>query len=166
MTSGKTALITGGSRGIGRAVARKLAEMGMNIAIVYAGNQQAAEETLEMCRNAGVEARAWQLDVADFEAAKQTVAQVREAFGSIDVLVNNAGITQDGLVAMMKEADFDDPSAERTHRECLLRIGHHGQRGTGELFRRKGGRNWFDKNGGPGTGCARHYGQRRGAGLH
>ena len=107
MTSGKTALITGGSRGIGRAVARKLAEMGMNIAIVYAGNQQAAEETLEMCRNAGVEARAWQLDVADFEAAKQTVAQVREAFGSIDVLVNNAGITQDGLVAMMKEADFD-----------------------------------------------------------
>lgn len=107
MLRGKTAIITGASRGIGAAIAERLAAEGMNTAILYAGNRAAAEAVCERCRQQGVQARAYQCDVADFEAVKATVAAIKADFGSVHLLVNNAGVTRDGLVATMKEADFD-----------------------------------------------------------
>ena len=108
MLTGKTAIVTGASRGIGAAIAVKLASMGMNIAAIYASSSTAAEEICEKCISEyGVQARAYKCDVADFNMVKDTVAAVKADFGSINVLVNNAGVTRDGLVATMSEADFD-----------------------------------------------------------
>ena len=107
MLTGTVALITGGSRGIGAACARKLAALGADIAVVYAGNAEKANEVCAACEALGVRARAYQCDVADFDAVKQTVAAVKAELGSVDILVNSAGITRDGLVAAMREADFD-----------------------------------------------------------
>ena len=108
MLKGKTAVVTGGSRGIGRAIAYKLASMGADIAVIYAGNAEAAET---VCRRSaeetGVKSRAYQCDVADFTAVKETVARIRADFGTVHILVNNAGITRDGLLAIMKEEDYD-----------------------------------------------------------
>lgn len=108
MLNGKTAVVTGGSRGIGEAIVYKLASLGVNVAVIYAGNVTAAENICEKCRQEyGIEARAYQCDVADFTAAKDTVAKIKTDFGTAQILVNNAGITRDGLLAMMKEEDFD-----------------------------------------------------------
>ena len=108
MLKGKTAVVTGGSRGIGEAIACKLASLGANIAVIYAGNVTAAENVCTKCRQQyGVEAIAYQCDVSDFSAARETVAKIRADFGTAQILVNNAGITRDGLLAMMKEEDFD-----------------------------------------------------------
>lgn len=107
MLTGNVALITGGSRGIGAACARKLAALGADIAVVYAGNAEKANEVCAACEALGVRASAYQCDVADFDAVKQTVAAVKAELGSVDILVNSAGITRDGLVAAMCEADFD-----------------------------------------------------------
>lgn len=108
MLNGKTAVITGGSRGIGAAVAQKFASLGADIAVLYAGNTAAAEAVCEACRiQYGVRAKAYQCDVADFEAVKETTASIRTDFGTVHILVNNAGITRDGLLARMKESDFD-----------------------------------------------------------
>ena len=108
MLKGKTAVITGGSRGLGEAIAYKLASMGADIAIIYAGNEQAAAAVCEKCaQEYGVKAKHYCCDVSDFEAAKETVAQIKADFGTVHILVNNAGITRDGLAAMMKEEDFD-----------------------------------------------------------
>ena len=99
---------TGGSRGIGRAIAYKLASMGADIAVIYAGNAEAAETVCRRCaEETGVKARAYQCDVADFTAVKETVARIRADFGTVHILVNNAGITRDGLLAIMKEEDYD-----------------------------------------------------------
>ena len=103
----KTAIVTGGSRGIGRAVALKLASLGANVAVVYAGNTEAARAVCDQAAALGVTAQAWQCDVADFAAVKSTVAAIKKAFPSVDILVNCAGITRDGLLAMMKEDQFD-----------------------------------------------------------
>ena len=108
MLKGKTAVVTGGSRGIGRAIVYKLASMGANTAVIFAGNAAAAEKVCEKCRQEyGVDAKAYQCNVADFSAVKKTVAKIRTDFGTAQILVNNAGITRDGLLAMMKEEDFD-----------------------------------------------------------
>ena len=108
MLKGKTAVVTGGSRGIGEAIVYKLASMGANVAVIYAGNATAAERVCEKCRQEyGVEANPYQCNVADFSAAKETVAKIKTDFGTAQILVNNAGITRDGLLAMMKEEDFD-----------------------------------------------------------
>lgn len=108
MLKGKTAVVTGGSRGIGRAIAYKLASMGADIAVIYAGNAEAAETVCRRCaEETGVKARAYQCDVADFTAVKETVARIRADFGTVHILVNNAGITRDGLLAIMKEEDYD-----------------------------------------------------------
>lgn len=108
MLKGKTAVVTGGSRGIGEAIAYKLASMGANVAVIYAGNASAAETVCEKCRQEySVEAKAYLCNVADFSAAKETAAKIKADFGSAQILVNNAGITRDGLLALMKEEDFD-----------------------------------------------------------
>ena len=108
MLKGNTAVVTGGSRGIGEAIVYKLASMGANVAVIYAGSRTAAERVCEKCKQEySVEAKAYQCNVADFSAAKETVAKIKTEFGTAQILINNAGITRDGLLAMMKEEDFD-----------------------------------------------------------
>ena len=104
---GKTAVVTGGSRGLGRAVCRKLAEGGANVVFSYAGNTPAAQETVKELENMGAEVRAVQGNVGDSEAVKVLMDTAVKEFGHIHILVNNAGITRDGLAMMMKEEDFD-----------------------------------------------------------
>ncbi len=105
--TGKTAVITGGSRGIGRAVCLELARGGAHIVFSYAGNAAAAEETVSACQALGTQAVAVQGSVADADAVKVLMDTAIETFGSIDILVNNAGITRDSLIMLMKEEDFD-----------------------------------------------------------
>ena len=107
MLKGKTALVTGGSRGIGRAICLRLAQLGANIALVYANSQTAAEDVQSQLTTLGVEARIYPCDVSDFAACKTLVEQVKGDFGSLDILVNNAGITADGLIMTMKESQYD-----------------------------------------------------------
>lgn len=102
----QTAIVTGGSRGIGRAVAVRLAKDGMNLVINYRGNSAAAEETERLCRELGAKVLLVQGDVSRAEDCEKLAAQAKEAFGRVDVLVNNAGITRDGLLARMTEEDF------------------------------------------------------------
>lgn len=109
MLEGKTAIVTGGSRGIGAAIAEKFASLGADIAIIYAGSTAAAEDVCHtLTEQYAVKALAYQCNVADFAAVKQTVAAIRSEFKTIDILINNAGITKDGLTAMMSEKAFDE----------------------------------------------------------
>ena len=101
------ALVTGGSRGIGRAICLELARQGAAVAVNYAGNEQAAQETVEACRALGVQAEAFQADVSDPAACEELISQVKERFGRLDILVNNAGVTRDGLLMTAKPEDFD-----------------------------------------------------------
>ncbi|MCI5679939.1 MAG: 3-oxoacyl-[acyl-carrier-protein] reductase [Bacteroidales bacterium] len=107
MLKGKTAVVTGGSRGIGKAICLKLAENGADIAFLYAGNTAKAEETQKELEALGVKAKAYQCNVADADAVAAVVKEIVKDFGGIQILVNNAGITKDKLVPMMKAADFD-----------------------------------------------------------
>ncbi|WP_337383425.1 3-oxoacyl-[acyl-carrier-protein] reductase [Acidaminococcus timonensis] len=104
---GKVALVTGGSRGIGRAVALKLAENGADVAINYAGNTAAAEEVKAAIEKLGRKAMLVQGSVADTDGVQSLVNQVVKELGGLDILINNAGITRDGLLMRMKEADWD-----------------------------------------------------------
>jgi len=103
----RVALVTGASRGIGRAVALELAQNGCDIALIYAGNDEAAKSVTAEIEALGRKALPLRCDVSDFAAAKEAVTAVIAALGQVDILVNNAGITRDGLVAMMSEANFD-----------------------------------------------------------
>ena len=107
LLEGKVALVTGGSRGIGRAIALKLAGEGAAVAINYAGNAKAAEEVKASIEAAGGKAMVVQADVSSAEAVDAMVEAVVNELGGIDILVNNAGITRDGLLMRMKEADWD-----------------------------------------------------------
>lgn len=103
---GKIALITGGTRGIGRAIALKLAKENADIAMLYAGNREAASEAEELVSSLGVRAMAIPCDVSDFAQVADAVKQVKEKLGPIDILVNNAGMTRDKLAMRMTEEDF------------------------------------------------------------
>lgn len=104
--TGKTAIVTGGSRGIGRAICIELARHGANVVFSYAGNAAAADETVKLVEAEGVAARSVKGDVTSADSAKELVEAARE-LGGVDILVNNAGITRDKLAARMSEEDFD-----------------------------------------------------------
>ena len=105
--SGKAAVVTGGSRGIGRAVCLELAKGGANVVLCYAGNEAAANDTVAACEALGARALAVRCNVAEAGEVKALMDAAVQAFGRIDILVNNAGITRDGLLMMMKDEDFD-----------------------------------------------------------
>ncbi len=107
MSENKTALITGGSRGIGKACALELARAGFNIAISYAGNDEAANKTLSELKELGIEAKSYKFDVSDKESCAKAVEQVLKDFGGLHVLVNNAGITRDGLFMRMSSDNWE-----------------------------------------------------------
>ncbi len=104
---GKTALVTGGSRGLGRAVCLELAKGGASVVLCYAGNEAAAQETVREIEALGAKALAIRCDVSDAAQVDALVKAAVETFGRIDILVNNAGITRDNLLMRMSEADFD-----------------------------------------------------------
>ena len=103
----RVAVVTGGSRGIGRACALRLAEAGCDIAVLYAGNDEAARETVEAIEALGRRARAWKCDVANAEECAAVCKEVASELGCVDVLVNNAGVTRDNLLGRIKDDDFD-----------------------------------------------------------
>src|SRR5437764_4021532 len=103
MFSGKTAIVTGGSRGIGRAIVQALSREGAKVAFTYVQNKVLADEVAN-----GDTVIAFQADVTSFDQAKDLAKQVKEQFGRVDILVNNAGITRDKLLALMSEKDWDD----------------------------------------------------------
>ena len=107
LLAGKTALITGATRGIGRAIALRFAAEGADVAFTYRSQHEAAQSLVSELEAMGVRAKAYTSDAASFEDAHKVVEDVKETFGSIDVLVNNAGITKDGLLMRMDEAQWD-----------------------------------------------------------
>lgn len=107
LLDGKAALVTGASRGIGRAVALRLAKEGAKVVVNYAGNAKAAEETKAAVETAGSEAVCVRADVANADEVAALFDAAVKAFGTVDILVNNAGITRDGLLMRMKDEDFD-----------------------------------------------------------
>lgn len=107
MLKGKTAVITGASRGIGKAIALSMAMQGADVAVIYGGNAQAAEQVCNEAETLGVKAVSYQCDVSDFEASKRVCEQILADFGKVDILVNNAGITKDTLLLKMSQSDFD-----------------------------------------------------------
>lgn len=107
MLAGKIAVVTGASRGIGRAIAIRLAGEGATVVINYNGSKEKAEEVKQEIEGAGVKAAVCQCNVADFDQCQAFIQKVIDEFGRIDILVNNAGITRDGLLMKMSEEDFD-----------------------------------------------------------
>lgn len=107
LLTGKTAVVTGGSRGIGRAIALEMANEGADIAIFYAGGHEAAKQTAEKISSIGRRAKVYMCDVGSYEDTKKQLGIVLEDFGGVDILVNNAGIVKDGPVPLLCENDFD-----------------------------------------------------------
>ncbi|WP_073615218.1 3-oxoacyl-[acyl-carrier-protein] reductase [Desulfopila aestuarii] len=108
MLEGKVAIVTGGSRGIGRAISLRLAAMGALVYVNYVSRPDAADETRKLIEASGGKAAIIQFDVADGEQVQGAFKKILEDAGSIDILINNAGITRDGLMARMKDSDWDD----------------------------------------------------------
>lgn len=106
--SGKIAVVTGGSRGIGRAISQRLAELGALVIVNYVSNPSAAEETIQSIRNAGGKGEALQFNVAVSEEIEAAFKKIFEVHGRVDILVNNAGITRDGLLMKMKDEQWDE----------------------------------------------------------
>ncbi|GEQ86249.1 beta-ketoacyl-ACP reductase [Patiriisocius marinistellae] len=107
LLEGKTAIITGGSRGIGKGIVEVFAQHGANVAFTYNSSAEAADALATEISKSGVKAKAYKSDASNYEASQELAAAVLEDFGSIDILVNNAGITKDNLLMRMSEADFD-----------------------------------------------------------
>lgn len=107
MPGNKNAIITGGSRGIGKSIAIEFAQNGTSVALIYSGNKEAAEDTSEALKAFGVKVEIYKCDVGSFDETKETVNRIIEDFVHIDILVNNAGITRDGLLLSMDEDSFD-----------------------------------------------------------
>ena len=107
LLEGKTAIVTGGGRGIGRAISVKLASEGANVVICDIAINEAAEETVKLIEAQGVKAAAFKADVTSPEDAENLFKQATEEFGAVDILVNNAGVTRDNLLMRMKEEEFD-----------------------------------------------------------
>ena len=107
LLTGRTALVTGATRGIGRAIALKYASEGADVAFTYRSQHEAAQSLLEEIQAMGVRAKAYTSDAASYEDAHKVVEDVKAVFGRIDILVNNAGITKDGLMMRMDEAQWD-----------------------------------------------------------
>lgn len=107
MLKGKTAVITGASRGIGKAVALRFAAQGADIAVIFSGNREAALSVCEEAQGFGVKALPYCCNAADFNAVKETCERIVLDFGKVDILVNNAGIVKDNLILKMTEGDFD-----------------------------------------------------------
>lgn len=108
MLENKVAVVTGASRGIGRAIALSLAEQGANVVVNYAGNEEKANEVVSQIQSLGQEAFAFQADVSNQKEVQEMMKEAVDKFGSIDILVNNAGITKDNLLMRMKENEWDD----------------------------------------------------------
>lgn len=104
---GKTALVTGGSRGIGRAIALTLAEYGADVAITFAHSTDAADEVKKEIEAKGRKAKAIQADAVNFDRAEEVISEIKEDWGKLDILVNNAGITRDNLILRMNEEQWD-----------------------------------------------------------
>lgn len=107
LLEGKNAIVTGGSRGIGKRIVEVFAENGANVAFTYNSSADAAKKIEEELSSKGVKVKAYKSNAANFEEAQELIKAVSEAFSSIDILVNNAGITRDNLLMRMKEEDFD-----------------------------------------------------------
>ena len=107
MLQGKVAVVTGGSRGIGRAICLKLAEEGASVAFLFAGNTESAEKTLAELKALGTKAACYRSDVSDVAAVSAVFGEIVKEFGTVDILINNAGITCDKLMLAMKEDEFD-----------------------------------------------------------
>ena len=103
----KTALITGATRGIGKGIAQVFAKQGANVAFTYSSSVEAANELEDELKGYGVQAKGYQSNAANFDAAQELAADVLKEFGSIDVLINNAGIAKDNLLMRISEDDFD-----------------------------------------------------------
>ncbi|WP_289023920.1 3-oxoacyl-[acyl-carrier-protein] reductase [uncultured Salegentibacter sp.] len=107
LLEGKNAIITGGSRGIGKGIAKVFAQHGANVAFTYNSSAESANALADELGELGVKAKAYQSNAASFKEAEQLIKDVVEDFGAIDILVNNAGITKDNLLMRMSEEDFD-----------------------------------------------------------
>ncbi|NAS30537.1 3-oxoacyl-[acyl-carrier-protein] reductase [Flavobacteriaceae bacterium R38] len=107
LLEGKTTIITGGSRGIGKGIAQIFAQQGANVAFTYSSSVEAAKELENELAGYGVKAKGYQSNAADFEQSQELAKEIHKEFGSIDVLINNAGITKDNLLMRISEEDFD-----------------------------------------------------------
>jgi len=105
--SGKTAIITGATRGIGKGIAQKFAQEGANVAFTYSSSVDAANALEKELNELGIKAKGYQSNAADFDAAQELVTDILKEFGTLDILINNAGITKDGLLMRMSEDDFN-----------------------------------------------------------
>ena len=187
MLSGKTAVVTGASRGIGRAIAEKLAAEGAFVVINYNGSKEAAETVLAGIRAAGGDGCVMQCNVSDFAACEAWMKEILALYGKIDILVNNAGITKDGLLMGMSEEAFDRVIETnlkgtfncirfaarpmiRQKSGCHHQHGFCGRRGrkrrTGKLCGIESRCDRPDENSGTGTGIPRHPRQCDCAGLY
>ena len=160
MLTGKIAVVTGASRGIGKEIAKTLAAKGATVVVNYNGSAAKAEETVKEIEALGGKAEALQCNVSEYDKAAEMMEYVVKTYGRVDILVNNAGITRDNLLMKMSEEDFDavlntnlnfppDVKAkERTYRKHFFRIWSDGKCRTGKLQRFQGWSNRYDQGSG------------------
>ena len=166
MLEGKVAVVTGASRGIGKAIACKLASLGATVIINYNGSKDKAEEVKAEIENAQGKAAVYQCNISDYGKCESFIQKVIKTYGSIDILVNNAGITRDGLLMKMSEADFDQ--VIDTNLKGAFNTIRFASR---QMLRQRSGRiqgrcNRPYQSGGQRTGFPWYYGKCHCAGIH